>query len=291
MQLPDIKQAQKERLSHIDFRVCYLGTIGRGDLISRFGIKPAAATRDITLYSELAPKNLTYDTKAKAYVRSENFKPLFEYSLPQVFAALSQGFGKNIVVGNQPMISCEIPARLINPRLSVLSFVTRAIHQKKFIKMQYRSNTSGLTDKEILPFALVDTGLRWHVRAYDRTEGKERFADFVLTRIDSPELVTTEILPHEVPDLDGQWNRMIELEMVPHPSRSYPETIAMDYDMKDGVLRASVRAAVVGYFLRRWNVDCSANHSLKGDEYHLWLRNGNQLKEAGNAVIAPGFKE
>ena len=291
MQLPDIKQAQKERLSHIDFRACFLGSVGRNDLINRFGIKPAAATRDITLYSKLAPKNLAYDTKAKAYVRSENFEPLFEYTLPQVFAALSQGFGKNIVAGNHPMISCEIPARLINPRLSILSSVTRAIYQKKLIKMQYRSNTSGLTDKEILPFALVDTGLRWHVRAYDRTEGKKRFSDFVLTRIDSPELETTEILSREMPESDDQWSRMVELEMVPHPARPYPDTIAMDYDMKGGVLKASVRAAVVGYFLRRWNVDCSDDHGLEGDEYHLWLRNGDQLKGAGNAVIAPGFKE
>ena len=48
----DISQSQKERLSHIDFRVCFLGTFGRNDLVTRFGIKAAAATRDITLYKD-----------------------------------------------------------------------------------------------------------------------------------------------------------------------------------------------------------------------------------------------
>jgi hypothetical protein len=47
--LSDVSQAQQERLSHIDFRLRFLGTIGRQDLVNRFGIKAAAATRDITL--------------------------------------------------------------------------------------------------------------------------------------------------------------------------------------------------------------------------------------------------
>ena len=51
----DINQTQKERLSHIDFKANFLGTIGRNDLVSRFGIKQAAATRDITLYKDIAP--------------------------------------------------------------------------------------------------------------------------------------------------------------------------------------------------------------------------------------------
>ena len=110
MVLSEINQAQQERLSHIDFRVYFLGGIGRSDLLSRFGIGEAAATRDITLYRELAPKNLEYDTKAKSYVKSEAFKPLFEYSTPQVLAALSQGFGEDFIGSHKPMISCEMPS-------------------------------------------------------------------------------------------------------------------------------------------------------------------------------------
>jgi len=44
----------------------------------------------------------------------------------------------------------------------------------------------------------------------------------------------------------------------------YPETIEMDYTMQDGALKVNVRAAVAGYMLRRWNVDCTEDHSLKG---------------------------
>nr|WP_226983857.1 WYL domain-containing protein [Acidithiobacillus ferrooxidans] len=41
--------------------------------------------------------------------------------------------------------------------------------------------SSGLTNREIVPFALADSGSRWHVRAFDRRKGE--FRDFVLTRI------------------------------------------------------------------------------------------------------------
>lgn len=42
--------AQRERLAYIDFRLYFFGEIGRPDLIERFGVAPAGATRDLALY-------------------------------------------------------------------------------------------------------------------------------------------------------------------------------------------------------------------------------------------------
>ena len=50
-----------------------------------------------------------------------------------------------------------------------------------------------------------------------------------------------------------------------------------------------VRAAMAGYLLRRWNVDCTEDHGLKGTEYHLWLRNRQALYGVTNLVLAPGY--
>jgi hypothetical protein len=44
----------------------------------------------------------------------------------------------------------------------------------------------------------------------------------------------------------------------------HPDTIEAEYGMEDGVLKVRVRAALAGYLLRRWNVDCTEDHSLKG---------------------------
>nr|WP_025772396.1 WYL domain-containing protein [Thioalkalivibrio sp. HK1] len=287
--LRDINQTQKERLSHIDFKVCFLGTIGRGDLVRRFGIKEAAATRDIALYRELAPRNLEYDTKGKLYARSDAFEPLFKHSPDQVLAALAYGFGDDFVGAHKGLVACELPAQLNKPFLPTLSVLTRAIWQAKAVRIGYRSLESGRTMREIVPFALVDNGLRWHVRGYDRRRSK--FSDFVITRIFNPAIIDSPIEDHETRESDIQWNRIVEMEIVPHPSLAHPKTIETDYAMENGVLQVNVRAAVAGYVLRRWNIDCTQDHSLEGPEYHLWLKNRQALYGVENLVLAPGYEK
>jgi hypothetical protein len=284
----DINQAQRKRLSHIDFRVNFLGSITRNDLINRFGIKEAAATRDIAEYRQQAPNNLTYDGVAKQYVRGLNFVPLFEYSASQVLTALTLGFGEDFVGTHKALIACETPTRLSNPSLQVLSVLSRAIHQKKVVSITYQSLSSGKSLREIVPFALVDNGLRWHIRAYDRK--RARFTDFVVTRISDPSIVECPIAEHETREFDIQWNRVVELEIIAHPRLTYPETIEFDYGMINKLLNVNVRAAVAGYVLRIWNVDCSKNHNLDREEIHLWLRNSAALYGVENIFLAPGYE-
>ena len=62
-QLADLTQPQRDRLAFIELRLHFIGEIRRQDLVSRFGIQAAAATRDIGIYKDLAPGNLDYDTK------------------------------------------------------------------------------------------------------------------------------------------------------------------------------------------------------------------------------------
>jgi hypothetical protein len=285
--LEEIKQAQRERLLHIDFRAYFLGDVGRSDLVKRFGIKAAAATRDLQIYSELAPNNLTYDTKSKSFFRTSRFKPIFQYKETQVLAALSQGFGEDFVGSLKPIVACETPAQLNKPKLDVLSVITRAIHQHKAVKVEYSSTNSGTGMRELVPFVLVDNGLRWHVRTYDRKNG--RFGDFVITRITKAELIDTPIAENEDLKHDIQWNRIVEMELVPHPAIEHKRPIELDYDMTNGVRKQNVRAAVAGYVLRRWNVDCTEDHSLTGAEYHLWLRNRAALYGVENLRLAPGY--
>ena len=83
----------------------------------------------------------------------------------------------------------------------------------------------------------------------------------------------------------------IELELVPHPKLSHPKAIEADYGMSRGVLRVLTRAAVAGYALGRWSVDCSPKHSLDSSRHHLWLRNPRVLSGVESAVLAPGFSE
>ncbi|MBB3167485.1 hypothetical protein [Simiduia aestuariiviva] len=89
---------------------------------------------------------------------------------------------------------------------------------------------------------------------------------------------------------DNRWNRIVELHIVPHPKLKHPETIKAEYVMNSGLLNLSVRAALAGYVLRKWNVDCSKEHTLAGSEYHLWLKNTPTLYGVDNLSLAPGYK-
>ena len=287
-QLATISQAQRERLFHIDFKLYFLGSVNRTDLVSRFGIKEAAASRDLSLYKDLAPKNIEYDTKAKTYIQRDGFSPLFEYSGSQTLAALLHGFGDDFVGTQKPIVTCEAPTQLNYPNIQTLAFITRAIHNSQVLKIQYRSLSSGLSEREIVPFALIDNGLRWHVRGYDRA--RRRFADFVVNRIEAPQLISEDIPEEQTKTADNQWNRIVELHIVPHPKLKHPETIEAEYVMNSGLLNLSVRAALAGYVLRKWNVDCSKKHTLAGPEYHLWLKNTPTLYGVDNLSLAPGYK-
>ncbi len=290
--LDEISQSQQNRLFYIDFRSYFLGTVTRIDLVNRFGIKEAAATRDLSQYRKISPENLIYDAVAKKYVSTESFEPVFEYASEQALRALTQGIGDDFIGIHRSLVASEIPLQLSNPDVTVLAALTSAIHQGCPAEIQYYSTTSGHTLRTIIPFSLVSNGLRWHVRAYDRK--REGFRDFVVTRMAEAKIVRDQVAEHELKEADIQWNRIVELELVPHPNPNnlaHPETIALDYHMTDNVLQLQVRAAIVGYLLRRWNIDCSENHSLKGHEYQLWLSNRPTLYGVDNLSLAPGYSQ
>lgn len=286
LQLP---QAQRDRLAYLELRLRFAGEVCRQDLTERFGIQTAAATRDLTLYREVAGNNIDYDRSEKIYKPGKSFIPLFHFPAERVLSWLAEGFGDGDPTTTSPGIPCITPGRLTQPDLDTLAVITRAIYQKCPVRVDYHSISSGKTRREIAPFALIDTGLRWHVRGFDRK--RQEFRDFVITRIQKPEiLMTSAIESHEKPDQDIQWTRIVEVELVPHPDQPYPEISAMDYGMKDGVLRLQLRAATAGYILRKWSVDCSPDHSLRGHEYRLWLRDHLALYGVKNALLAPGYR-
>lgn len=283
-----LSHAQRERLAYIDFRLYFFGEIGRPDLIERFGVAPAGATRDLALYREIAPQNIIFDGSNKIYRIGQAFFPLFDHASQRVLSALALGFGDGVNGATQPLLPCESPTALSNPRMDVLAPICRAIHAKRPVAIRYHSMSSGESERVIVPFALVDTGLRWHVRAFDRKSGE--FRDFVVTRVEAPTLLDEEPQANERPDNDIQWTRIVELELVPHPRLARPDIIRMDYGMKEGSLKLRVRAAVAGYMLLRWSVDCSPDHRLKEEQYRLALSDPLALYGVENAKLAPGYQ-
>jgi len=288
--LAALNQAQRERLAFIEFRLWFLGDVRRPDLIDRFGIAPAVATRDLSAYREVAPNNIAFDGRRKVYVPTASFRPVFEHDPERVLSALSRGFGEGIGRASGGFLPCEFPLRLNRPSLDVLAVVTRAIHQQCAVRLVYHSLNKGPSEREIVPFALVDSGLRWHARVFDRVSSE--FRDMVITRMETPELLEEScVAPHERPDQDVQWTRIVPLALIPHPDQPRPEIVARDFGITEGAaLTIKIRAAIAGYVLKQWSVDCSPDHTLDPNSYRLWLKDPLVLYGVENAVLAPGYR-
>lgn len=286
MDMGAISQAQRERLAYLEMRAWFTGELRRPDIESRFGVRPAAASRDISAYRELAPRNLEYDAADRCYRPTKHFKPLADTPVERVLSWLSMGFGDGVEPRPRKAISCEGPGSACAPDLGILAAVTRAIYGGRALRISYLSVSSGPADRVVVPVALADTGLRWHVRAFDRRN--KRFSDFTLRRIRSAQVLAERAADGETLADDEQWARIVDLEIVPHPGAKWPQGIEADFGMEGGVLRTRVRAALSGYLLRRLGVDCTQGHRLDPVEHLLWLRNQETLYGVTSAVLAPG---
>ncbi|ARU57000.1 transcriptional regulator [Oleiphilus messinensis] len=287
----DFKKAQIERLKFIEFLLQFKGWVTRQDVASQFGVSEAAATRDFRFYREMAEQNIQYNDSKKHWdISSDTFANVYAISPQEAFGKLrnKSTFG-SLEIDGQDGVLC--PPRLSLPSVNIISAFTRAMSGKRAIKIRYASSNSTQT-RVVVPHSLVDNGLRWHARVYDRE--KSQFGDFVLGRVISIEEENIDIKPEEVAENDHQWFRFVKLELVPHPNPENlknPEALKIEYGMDNGVLTKLVRAAAVGYWLRLWNVDTTPDHCLEGGEFQLWLQNHETLYDVDNAFLAPRQKK
>lgn len=285
--LSDLSQTQRERLAYIEVKAYFCGELTRSDIEKRFGVKPAASSRDLATYREIAPGNLTYEPSLRRHVPDDAFKPVFSHSPQRVLHWLQSGTGDGLDLGLKLAIPCESASELVSPDLGILSVITRAIAAKRLVKIEYLSMSSGKSTCILAPVALADTGLRWHLRAFDRA--RSRFSDFVLTRIVKAESMLDLSEEGERLESDIQWARVVRLELGAHPGLRHPRAVEADYGMKDGTLTLDLRAPLVGYALRRWAVDCSEDLSLDHKSHHLCLKNRATLYGVESAALAPGY--
>lgn len=277
--LAKLTRAQRDRLAHIELRLRYLGEVRRTDVMSRFAVESATATRDIALYQRKAPYNLAYQPSSKSYRHGGNrFRALFDFSAAQVLAWLAGGSNDGEPRSDSGPMAWGEPHVKDGIDLNVLSVLTRAIRAGSAVALTYDSANHQAATREIVPFALAQGGRNWHVRAFDRSTGS--FEDLVLAWCVAACAVEGAVADHEMPTRDVQWQRVLVLELVVHPVNvPHPAAIERQYGMADGLLTISVRAAMSMHLLQRMGVDCSADHVQRDST--LWLRNSYVLQGVG----------
>lgn len=286
----DLKWATRQRLQYIELKAYYCGSVSRSDVARAFGISDAAATKDLKLYGDLVPDNLIYSQRVFGFIPSEQFSEQFadmtpEAALPLIadnLATAGGPYGEDSIYGIT-VNSLPLPTRF--PDKAVLAQILRAIYSKKKLRVVYRSLTGRDSGSEriIEPHALSNTGLRWHIRAYN--EDTYDFRDFVLSRFEKAAL--TDAAAESSADYDDDWVEHAVVKLAPHPELSDKQRLGLtvDYGMNDSGVEFQVRRALVGYLLQRLDVDTTVDHSLNPDKHQLILVNRDEIEQFASWIF------
>lgn len=279
----ELKWAARQRLQFIEVMAYYTGFISRSTLARAFGISDPAATKDLKLYNELAPSNLEYNPGVFGFVPSDNFVPIFADLSPAVVLPM---IAANLTSSDNPSDDKQIygitidtlplPSRL--PAKHVLAQIIRAIKSRMQLNVAYHS-LSGRESNDtriIEPHALINNGLRWHVRAYSHDTFD--FRDFVLSRIVDAQILTQEA--ESSANYDDDWVELVSIRLQAHPKLSEKQRTALkyDYNMQDDTIELKVRRALVGYVLHQMSVDTTEDYSLNPSAYQLVVVNRDEIE-------------
>lgn len=279
----DVKWASRQRLQYIEIMAYYTGVVTRSDVARAFGISDAAATKDLKLYGDLAPDNLIYKHNVFGFVPAEGFREVFADLDP---AAVLPLIAANLVAAggpyeDQPIYGVTVdtlptPNRL--PDKAVVAQILRAIKaQSRLEAVYYSLSDRDNRDPRILePHSLVNTGLRWHIRAYN--EETYDFRDFVLSRF--VEARKLEEPAESSVHYDDDWTEVVTLQLTPHPKLDPQKRMSLmiDYRGDNERIELTVRRALIGYVLQHLSVDTTPNHSLNPSAYQLALVNREEIE-------------
>lgn len=233
-----------ERLRFIDSRLFWEARINRADLIGAFEISPAQAALDFRAYLARAGAGVVYDTRAKSYVTTTEYQPVFP--MPDGREKLSA-----LAAAGDPLTDC-LP-RLERPiDAGIVAQVRRAARDSQRILINYQSFTRPDASRRwIAPARLISDGERWHTRAwcFERLEWR----DFVLARI---KLIRAAMPAGELPP-DFAWAELVEVALQPadHLSPSQMASVEREFGMKGGHLIIRIPRAMLIYARRRWGLD------------------------------------
>ena len=279
----DIKWATRKRLQYIETMAYYTGVVTRSDVTRAFGLSDAAATKDLKYYGDIAPDNLIYKHNVFGFVPTDGFVPLFAdlspaHVLTLIASNLASAGGP---YGDDPIYGIStsalpMPSRL--PAKEVVAQITRAIHQRRKLLISYlsMSDRDSRQQRIIEPHSLVNTGNRWHVRAY--SVDTFDFRDFVLSRFETAELL--DEVAESGAAYDDDWVEEVTLELAPHPglAEARRKNLLFDYGATGDRIVINIKRALLGYMLQRLTVDTSADHSQNPNRYQLIVLNRDEIE-------------
>lgn len=254
---------QRQRLTFIESVVYWEGKVDRPRVSSAFNVSENHVTKDFRLYKEAFPKNLQYDESTRVYRPTRGFKPRIGKGSPEEYLSLLKSHAEHPLVDIVPalgssVLSDAVPQPHGKLEGAVLNAITRSISSGQGLTIQYQSmNRAQPTIRNVWPHALVFSGTRWHVRAYD--ENHRGFIDLVLQRF-----LSAKPLGDKAPltaASDQHWNHRIDVEVIPRHrlTSSQAEVIAREFGMtakgRGWCWKVALRECLVKYFIYLYRLD------------------------------------
>jgi len=263
--LQSIADGHAERIAFIDFKLRFTGFVKRQDLNESFGLSDASASRMLSKYNELRPKNLKYNrTKKVNTIEIETYEPLIDINAETALGMLAHGFNKNKLSHN-PILPYSRIGKIPNQLdVNEVSKITRAMSGSYAIACHYISNNSLQHSERILmPLGLLFDGRNWIFRAYDRSEsGSNKFKNYNFSRATLINGLTDKDslrLPYEELSVDVKWNLQLPLVLELHPDllAEDKKTLRKDFGMlpEQNELYLTEKAAILWILTKQWSID------------------------------------
>lgn len=235
----------------IELLVWWEGRINTKPIMRYFGLSRQSASHQLKQYQVQYPNSLTYNNQRKAYEPTSDFHPNFISGDVSEYLNWVTGIAPAPPDNQLTHESIQHPPRQISPQ--VIRPLVTAVRENRRLDVDYLSITSADSDGRIIaPHTLVNTNFRWHVRAF--CEKSMGFRDFVLSRFrGEPDLMDTSDRSAEQ---DTAWNTRIHLVIKPDQrlSKAKRQILERDYQMQNGALTITTRAALAQYTLQDMQV-------------------------------------
>ena len=280
----DMKTSIRRRFEFIEFQLAWDGSVGRKKLQKQFSISMQQATKDLNTYMDACPGNMLYDPRRKVYIPSESFQPkltkgdVTEYLMHLLM--LHEGYREEQEVWLDSVPKFDVvSARSRQMTPHIFKTVLAAIHDETCLRARYISMSSdNVGPRTLMPRAIASDGHRWHMRAFEFE--KERYSDFVLSRIKSAEPTAIPML--DVPR-DAVWDTFVDLVLKADPAldSTQRESLEYEYGMKNGCLSLKVRQAMLFYYLRHYGFNPRAlteNEAQNKSSFHLKISNIREVQ-------------
>lgn len=241
----------------IELLAYWEGRVNTTSLIHHLGLSRQQSSADLSAYSAQAPTNLTYDVSLKAYLPTTEFQRHFisddvaEYLswMQHPSAAPAPISAPSAKLAN---LALRLPPRKVAPEL--MRGLVAATRQRLRVEVEYVSLTNPKSEARVIaPHTFVNTGLRWHLRAWCEKSGG--FRDFVLSRLRGVPLLLDKA--QQPVEHDTAWNTQITiiLQADPRLSLEQREVLENDYQMLGGQLHITTKACMVNYLLKEMQIN------------------------------------